>query len=64
MVSEERIALLDFWWDTEDPYDPESMEWRDELTAEELALVESWGEAYARGVRMMSEDILALSEGR
>ena len=64
MVSEERIALLDFWWDTEDPYDPESMEWRDELTAEEAALVASWDEAYARGIRMMSEDILALSEGR
>ena len=35
MVSEERIALLDFWWDVEDPYDPESMEWRNELNAEE-----------------------------
>ena len=64
MVSEERIALLDFWWDTEDPYDPESMEWRDELTAEELALVESWDEAYARGVQKISQKILALSEGR
>ena len=64
MVSEERRALLDFWWDVEDPYDPESMEWRDELTAEEAALVASWDEAYARGIRMMSEDILDLSEGR
>lgn len=64
MVSEERRALLDFWWDVEDPYDPESMEWREELTAEEAALVASWDEAYARGIRMMSEDILALSEGR
>ena len=64
MVSEERRAWMDFWWDVEDPYDPESMEWRDELTAEELALVESWDEAYARGIRMMSEDILDLSEGR
>ena len=64
MVSEERIAWMDFWWDVEDPYDPESMEWRDELTAEEAALVASWDDAYARGIRMMSEDILDLSEGR
>ena len=64
MVSEERRAWMDFWWDVEDPYDPESMEWRDELTAEEAALVASWDEAYARGIRMMSEDILDLSEGR
>ena len=63
MVSEERIALLDFWWDVEDPYDPESMEWRDELTAEEAALVASWDAAYANGIRRISEDILA-AEGR
>lgn len=63
MVSEERIALLDFWWDVEDPYDPESMEWRNELNAEEAALVESWDEKYANGIRRLSEDILA-AEGR
>lgn len=63
MVSDERIALLDFWWDVEDPYDPESMEWRDELDAEEAALVASWDAAYANGVRKISEDILGF-EGR
>lgn len=64
MVSEERIALLDFWWDVEDPDDPESMEWRDELTAEERALVESWDNLYANGIQQLSKDILARSEGR
>ena len=63
MVSEERIALLDFWWDVEGPYDPESMEWRKELDAEEAALVASWDEKYANGIRRLSEDILA-AEGR
>ena len=63
MVSEERIALLDFWWDVEDPYDPESMEWRNELNAEEAALVASWDEKYANGIRRLSVDILA-AEGR
>ena len=64
MVSEERRAWMDWCWDVEDPYDPESMEWREELTAEELALVESWDERFAQGVLKISEDILALSEGR
>ena len=63
MVSEERIAWMEWCWD-EETSDPESWEWRGELTAEEAALVASWDEAYVRGVRMMSEDILALSEGR
>ena len=43
MVSEDRRMLLDYLWDREDPDDPESMEWRDDLDAEETALVESWG---------------------
>lgn len=60
MVSEERIALLDFWWDVEDPYDPESMEWRDELNAEEAALVASWDERYCSAIGTLAEDILGL----
>lgn len=64
MVSEARIAFLDYLWDREDPDDPESMEWRDELDAEETALVESWDASYANGVRKISEDILAKTEGR
>lgn len=63
MVSEERIAVLDDLWDREDPYDPETLAWRDELNAEEAALVASWDAAYANGVRRISEDILA-AEGR
>ena len=56
--------LLDYLWDREDPDDPESMEWRDDLDAEETALVESWDRAYARGVRMLVEDVLAMEKGR
>lgn len=63
MVSEERIAVLDELWDREDPYDPETWEWRDELNADEAELVASWDAAYANGVRKISEDILA-AEGR
>lgn len=64
MVSEDRRMLLDYLWDREDPDDPESMEWRDDLDAEELALVESWDRAYARGVGTLVEDILAMEKGR
>ena len=63
MVSEERIAVLDDLWDREDPYDPETLAWRDELNAEEAALVASWDEKYANCIRRLSEDILA-AEGR
>lgn len=64
MVSEDRRVLLDYLWDREDPDDPESMEWREDLDAEELALVESWDQAYAQGVGTLIEDILAMEKGR
>ena len=53
---------MDFWWDVENPDDPESMAWRDELTAEELALVESWDEKYCSAIGMLAMDILGLEE--
>ena len=56
--------LLDYLWDREDPDDSESMEWREDLDAEELAMVESWDRAYARGVGTLVEDILAMEKGR
>lgn len=63
MVSEERRDFLDYLWG-EETSDPETWEWRDELDAEEQALVESWDQAYARGVGMLVEDILTLEKGR
>lgn len=63
MVSQERRDFLDYLWG-EEISDPETWEWRDELDAEEQALVESWDQAYARGVGMLVEDILAIEKGR
>ena len=60
MVSEERIAVLDELWDREDPYDPETLAWRDELDAEEAALVASWDERYCSAIGTLAEDILGL----
>lgn len=63
MVSEERIAFLDHFWG-EETDDPETREWRDELDAEELALVESWDWAYAKATLKILAAILDLSDGR
>lgn len=63
MVSEDRRAFLDYLWG-EETNDPETWEWRDDLDAEEQALVESWDQAYARGVGTLIEDILTLEKGR
>ena len=63
MVSEDRRDYLDYLWG-EETSDPATWEWRDDLNAEELALVESWDALYANSVRKISEDILARSEGR
>lgn len=39
-----------FWFETNDP---ETQEWRDDLTADEAALVEHWDEAVSRGICAM-----------
>ena len=62
-ISQERRDFLDYLWG-EETSDPESWEWRDDLNAEETALVESWDRAYARGVGTLAGDVLARVEGR
>lgn len=59
MVSEERVAFLDYLW-SEETEDPATMEWRDELNAEEAALVASWDEKYCSAVGTLAMDILGL----
>lgn len=57
MVSQERIEFLRLIWKCEDPYDPESMEWRDDLNAEELALLEAWDQDYFQRTEQFSENM-------
>lgn len=57
MVPEERIAFLRYRWKYEDYDDPESMEWRDDLNAEELALVESFDHDYFQRTEQFSENM-------
>jgi hypothetical protein len=56
MITKERREWMDFCWDVEDGEDPESMEWREELTEEEAKLVAEWDRGYADGIRRMVED--------
>lgn len=63
MVSEERRDYLDYLWG-EETSDPETWEWRDDLDAEELALVESWDRIYDQATLKICQDMLALEEGR
>ena len=56
-VSEEREAELQqlFWDETNDP---ETQEWREDLTADEAAMVEQWDTQTAKGFSQMAQDIL------
>lgn len=63
MVSEGRRDYLDYLWG-EETSDPETWEWRDDLDAEELALVESWDRIYAQATLKICQDMLALEERR
>ena len=55
-VTPEREKYLDwaFWFETNDP---ETQEWRDDLTADEAALVEHWDEAVSRGICAMCKKL-------
>ena len=55
-------ALLDNW--NAETSEPESQEWREDLTEEEAALVESWDKKYSKGIYNLCSDILAAEEKR
>lgn len=47
-----------FWAETNDP---ETLEWREDLTADEAAMVERWDAQTSAGISQLSQDILAHS---
>lgn len=61
MITRARRAALRDNWDAE-TNDPATTEWRDELTDEERALVESWDDDVAAGYLGMCEHILDVAE--
>lgn len=59
--NEIRMQQLDDNWSNE-TNDPETQEWRDDLSAEELAQVEKWDDDFEQKLAKMAADILALEE--
>jgi hypothetical protein len=58
-ISEARMKeLADNW--NEETNDPETEEWRDHLTPEEVKIVADWDNGYAVDVHKLCQDILAL----
>lgn len=61
-VSEERESELQqlFWDETNDP---ETQEWREDLTADEAAMVEQWDTQTAKSFSQLAQDILKKEAG-
>lgn len=54
-MTEKRIEeLLSLWW--EETNEEWTQDWRDELTADEQAIVEGWDYGFANGIAQMIED--------
>lgn len=58
-ISEEREDDLFRWW-CDESEDPDTWLWRDDLTAEETALVDQWDRGYCSGVIQMCEKMLEM----
>lgn len=54
MISEKRREYLLWCWENE--VYPEDEEWRDELTAEEQSLVDSWDKSYSDGFAKLAKE--------
>lgn len=59
MITEERFDYLLWAWQ-EESEDPETQEWREELTEEEAKLVASWDRTARIEIRKLCERILEL----
>jgi hypothetical protein len=58
-ISEARLKELEGCWN-EETNDPETEEWRDELTPEEAVVIAELDEGYAVGVHQLCQEILSL----
>lgn len=63
MISAERRAEMDdlFWAETNDQ---ETEKWREDLTAEEAALVAAWDDRVSTAITNLAKDILAIEARR
>ena len=57
-ISDERLDELRAWHNAE-TNDPETQEWRDDLTSDEQAIVAKWDRQYALGIGKLAQAIIA-----
>ena len=57
-IEEDRLEELKEWHDAE-TNDPETQEWRDDLTPDEQAVVAKWDRQYALGIGKLAKAIIA-----
>lgn len=58
-ISEARMKELADNWNAE-TNDPETEEWRDDLTPQEAAIIADWDRGYADGMHQLCQEIMAL----
>lgn len=58
-ITEKRLKDMADDWNYETS-DPETQEWRDDLTPEEARIVRDWDNGYAVGMHNLCRDIMAL----
>lgn len=63
MITEKRLELLYSYWCSE-TNDPESEEWRDDLTAEEYDVVDDWDRHFDTGMLSLYSRIVELNTRR
>lgn len=56
-ISKERYELLQWLWG-EESEDPDTQEWRSDLTSAEEQLVASWDKSFNLGVKSLCQQIL------
>ena len=61
-VSQEREEELS-WCCMNETSEPDTQEWREDLTGDETVMVEQWDEQYARGFAGLAQAILDLEDG-
>ena len=54
MTEQRKEELLSLWW--KETNEDETQEWRDELTADEQAMVENWDYGFTDGITQMIQD--------
>lgn len=54
MTEQRKEELLSLWW--KETNEDETQEWRDELTADEQAVVENWDYDFANEIAQMIQD--------